>query len=713
MSADSGDICSLELKETAHARERRRQRGIDKTDLQQAIAYGERSPYYRTKNGDQCWRYVYNDISYIVNGVSNELRTCYAKPLELEKVSLTLEQQTVHEEAKAKIQTNLHSWTSNSVLIVDTSGSMREADVWGARTRLQAVWIAIALDFVAQRIESGDGGPADVISIICLGTPSYILFEEEPCSWILYNKNVDLYQGASIVPYGHGPFLPSIDMAEALLKRNPFASCAISMTFLSDGRPSDKCLSKGMSHEDWYDFIESKIGALAQQFGRRFTFKTVGLGKMEDFELLQGMADIADDFGALAEFCLPSMTSSALGTVFTSVATSLLTTKTELQDCESKQNKLVKAVHRESKKKASLPIKYVAENDFWIYSRDKVVRRVYKEWFEGRYDKHTSYEKAQLQHPEAKFVAFAKGPFGEGAERVAYRFFELASDGRTIVGKPLVAKESRLILEHGASDEGARKRFTRTCCKTQQLARRLANEFNEKMRKTRRIEKRTPNISLLDCSVYEIDDTEMGNLSVLVEDRLNFMKWEKWNLNDGRVAGSEAKSTNHDTYGSARDVDRKMTKIVRFGGVHVLGDGSDDEDTSGDAIVFSPFEVAQAFSHFSYLASGRKRLVCDLQGVYDEARNTMILSDPVIHYWNPVGTNERRRVHGNTDYGRKGMDDFFASHRHHCGHLCRLVNRGFSRAPRKDNKRKVNVSLNETDWNSNRQLRAPTPLGHN
>jgi len=54
----------------------------------------------------------------------------------------------------------------------------------------------------------------------------------------------------------------------------------------------------------------------------------------------------------------------------------------------------------------------------------------------------------------------SKGPFGEGAERFAFRFFEFAADQRTIVGPALVAKESRLILDHdGVGDEQARKKF--------------------------------------------------------------------------------------------------------------------------------------------------------------------------------------------------------------------------------------------------------------
>ena len=124
-------------------------------------------------------------------------------------------------------------------------------------------------------------------------------------------------------------------------------------------------------------------------------------------------------------------------------------------------------------------------------------------------------------------------------------------------------------------------------------------------------------------------------------------------------------------------------------GMDVIDEGSEDDDSSEtdgeqearvepfQSVVFSPHEVAQAFSHFTYWASGRKRLVCDLQGVFDEKENVLRFSDPVIHYYNPH-RKDRRQVHGRTDRGGKGVAMFFETHREeHCGHLCKLMLRGF------------------------------------
>lgn len=120
--------------------------------------------------------------------------------------------------------------------------------------------------------------------------------------------------------------------------------------------------------------------------------------------------------------------------------------------------------------------------------------------------------------------------------------------------------------------------------------------------------------------------------------------------------------------------------------LNIIEEGSEEEDEDSEdeisgvwamnKVLFTPAQVAQAFSHFSYIQSDRKRLVCDLQGVYDEGENLIQFSDPVIHYYNPRRIN-RRCVHGRTDRGRNGIVDFLATH---CcadqDHLCQLLTRG-------------------------------------
>ena len=90
--------------------------------------------------------------------------------------------------------------------------------------------------------------------------------------------------------------------------------------------------------------------------------------------------------------------------------------------------------------------------------------------------------------------------FGEGAERFADLFFELDKDKTKILGKPLVAKESRYEAEH-LDNENSRIKFANTFCKTQQLARRISEEFNEKVMNIQIIDKKTPKVMFLDCCI--------------------------------------------------------------------------------------------------------------------------------------------------------------------------------------------------------------------
>ena len=311
--------------------------------------------------------------------------------------------------------------------------------------------------------------------------------------------------------------------------------------------------------------------------------------------------------------------------------------------------------------------------------------------------KQVEYETIPLQHPDARYVAMSKGPFGEGAEPFAYRFYELAADRKTIVGRPLVAKESRMVLDTkgGTTENEARKQFVRKFVMTQQIARRLAVKFNDKLMTHRRIHTGTPQISFLDCSIYELDDKRTGKASVLVENKLDHNKWYKWNSNNGMVNGTKtpiatSSKVRKDVLFSHVLTNKVNPKVANFD-LNMIEEGSEEEDDDDDEeecigryggvtaskILFTPSQVAQAFSHFSYLQSDRKRLVCDLQGVYDEGKNLLQFSDPVIHYYNPQREN-RRCVHGRTDRGWNGIRDFFTTHS--CveqDHLCQMLTRGF------------------------------------
>ena len=610
----------ISFVETEHGRLRRKQRGIDKKDLQAAKKYGERKESHATRYGDPTAIYTHKDIVYITNERTGEEITSYTVPLHLDYVPIDETMQNTHDEALQKIRSDKNTWLSHTVMVVDRSGSMNNGDVWGARTRLDAVWIAIALDYLAHRLETGESCPLDVISIVSLERNATILIEEEPASWVLYNRIVGIYQDKTFPACGHGPFIPCLLVAEDLLTRNKSASCALALSFLSDGKPSDCTLSRGETQESWIATIHETVANLAKKFGRRLTFAAIGIGNPDNFNLLESMVAIASDYGAIGIFRLPSMTSVSLGEAFTSVATSLTQTQLEMTDVSNMKQQQVRNVVQESRTKARKKIYEVSSRDFWIYSLTQVTRTIYKESIDDDGKRRKTFVEAPLQHPDARFVAFCKEAFGEGCERFAFRLYELGADARTIVGKSWVAKESRFVLE-GNAQESIRKKFVKTFCETQQLARRLASEFNNKMEKMYRIDKATSRVTFLDCSVYELVDKFQGSQSVLVEERLDHNHWDKWNTNNGFVAGMKAVPTFSDEM--MRDAMAKLTDTD----IHDINEGSEEEEEEdneeeseienqlrGNAIQFTPSQVAQAFSHFSYIASGKKRLVCDLQG---------------------------------------------------------------------------------------------------
>ena len=65
-------------------------------------------------------------------------------------------------------------------------------------------------------------------------------------------------------------------------------------------------------------------------------------------------------------------------------------------------------------------------------------------------------------------------------------------------------------------------------------------------------------------------------------------------------------------------------------------------------------EIAQAFSHFSYVRSGGQIMVTDIQGVYNAEESVLLLADPQIL--------SLSQGFGPGDLGVRGMIRFFATH---------------------------------------------------
>ncbi|KAL7546823.1 hypothetical protein ACHAWF_010154 [Thalassiosira exigua] len=317
-----------------------------------------------------------------MNDVTGEEVTSYALPIVLDKVKITDAIQEQHDNAVKDIARHTKRWKSNTVIVVDTSGSMKNCDVWDTKTRLDAVWLSIALDFVAHRIESGAAGVWDVVSIVSLGEDGEIILKEQPTTWVLYNKIVDFYNNKTVQARGHGMYIPSLGVGELLLNGTNISSCALGLLFLSDGKPSDHVKTKGNKLDARLDAtkveILERVENLSKKFGRRLTFSTIGIGHSDsdNFDTLANMADAAADYGVQASFQLPSRSSEGIGTAFSSLASSITNTQTELTDVSTLRQREVRSVVRESRKVAAAAITHVLAEDFHIYKPENIQRQV-------------------------------------------------------------------------------------------------------------------------------------------------------------------------------------------------------------------------------------------------------------------------------------------------------------------------------------------------
>ena len=202
--------------------------------------------------------------------------------------------QIAHNAAVSKIRADPTSWTSHTVVVVDQSGSMRKTDVGGGVTRSDAVWLSLALDFVAHNLTAQTATATDVVSVVAMNQGSTLLIDRQPHDWLLFNSVVGLLRSQE--PHFDGNYVPALDQAEELLVQNAGGNCALALFFLSDGRPSDK--DGG---------IVERVGAMASRFGRRLSVVFMGFaGDDSEFDVLARMANRAEVYDTRSSFIVGS-----------------------------------------------------------------------------------------------------------------------------------------------------------------------------------------------------------------------------------------------------------------------------------------------------------------------------------------------------------------------------------------------------------------------
>ena len=154
-------------------------------------------------------------------------------------------------------------------------------------------------------------------------------------------------------------------------------------------------------------------------------------------------------------------------------------------------------------------------------------------------------------------------------------------------------------------------------------------------------------VSFLTCHIYNCKDYTWdytdGQVWLLVEPELDG-KFTKWNNNAGGVSASPSKV-------AKPKVPNPFS--TRYGGA-LGGIIEEDEDEDVFATGISIEDVPQAFSHFTFEASNHKKLVCDIQGVWNKD-DGFVLTDPVAHYISSRGV---RHKNGATDKGFGGVCNF-------------------------------------------------------
>eukprot|EP00854_Cymbomonas_tetramitiformis_P014698 gene14698-17366_t len=591
-----------------HGLLRRKQRKINIRDLQAAVKYGTKEAGFPCpRTGENRWKYTHADVVYITDASSRHEITSWPAPaagLDIPTVQVTEAIKREHEMADLRVRTSHASWTSHTVAVVDQSGSMRNTDLADGATRSDAVWITLALDFVAKRLESGEASGSDVLSVILMNDHSKVLFRQRPLDWLLYNDLVTYLRTAT--PMHAGNYFPALNAAEELLRSNEHGGCALMLLFLSDGRPSDIMPTRAdlcgyTTSRKYQHLVQERIGVLASQFGRRLTVATIGFGSAEEnFSVLNTMATTSEDYGSVGIFQTPALTVESLGKAMSSLTESVTETKTELTHLgDPSIQRTVRSVVRESRRAVD-DLRLSSE---WYHYEASDLQRVVR----GSGHKRAPWEDVELESSCTNSgVAMKKTIFGEGAERMV-RKFRLVTEQGEFHGPLLVAKESRFVED---SAKGILE-FHLVFCETQAHASRLAQVFNQKLSLIPGVTNRTPRVKFLDCRVFVVQDRNYGRIGLLVEDMLDPMKYMKWNNNAGHVAGQAAVSA-HQASGPLRppifeiqeeEVEEDEEEEGLQTGIRDVSINIQDED------------IPQAFTHFTYRYTERKMMNAQVLGV--------------------------------------------------------------------------------------------------
>lgn len=363
----------LTLLSTLHGRARRELRDISKHDFKTVMKYGTRTRG-RTVSGDQRWVWEFGDTVVITNNACDKEITCYKKAIKIEKANITQDMLDDHKEAERILREEPHLCTTHSIIIIDQSASMKTCDVNRFRSRSDAAYGTLALDYIAEQLyqQGSDEFFVDACTVIEMSDVGSIVVNKEPLDWLLFNKVLDRLSSAT--PKSHGNYVESLEFAEDIINGelasyqdlDPDDLPAFMLLLISDGKPSDK----SPEHETRR---MNCITRLAVELKSKLTFLGMGIGASgSDFDQLELLVETAKQYGAEGHFNHAGLNPAALSTTLSSMATSMTTTRHDLLSTkdgkQAKTEKMYTMRQRKSDSSALVPIRRETKSvSRWLY----------------------------------------------------------------------------------------------------------------------------------------------------------------------------------------------------------------------------------------------------------------------------------------------------------------------------------------------------------
>ena len=498
------------------------------------------------------------------------------------------------------------------IVLVDTSGSMRTIDVQHQSSspldpvlvpRIEAVRVSLSAFFEKQH----QSGSPHKFSLISFNEQSRTHFVRKNARQAVQHMKHSKGFFAS-----HGThFVQSLEATKLILNRQQNSPLSTHLLIFSDGRPADGV-----------QMIRTVQAMLEEHPSLRI--HAIGFGDGLEFEWLQQLTSFGRGIFAPAARSIV-----ALNEAFTSVTSTI--TKMQTVSSGSKSSAFTfghapSSEENSSQSTSSLNLRRVIfepPNQFlWGQGQGRSTS------FEGsrRWFHFDGFDfKESFHRISGKPVWIRLNPFMQGGMRLVYCFKDPSMPLHfDQFGKS--GNDARMVAKISKYEDSWHNSFevVSAHAKSSAVARYYSHVFESAAGYflPRSMVNSMAKIVFLRCYVYRADENEEGRVpaSLMVGERFLPGAFLKYNSNHG----------------------------------YVNTDASDSE-------------LAQAFSHFTFVVSGGQHMVLDLQGVHlgreQRYRPHLILTDPQVV--------SIERTFGPGDLGNKGMQAFFQTHK--CGITCKKL----------------------------------------